>query len=321
MVKYNQEHLATIRNDVESMLNSVCSAQEHLGSLNNQVLGVADDHERNHEFYEKNPAQATEKTLANGNGASKKSAQPKLIGIRLIQQIDCVLLVRQLLHGLPFRIYPQDYDPLTGRIILSTSTEIFFLDPCLGLSSTERLTIPSGWFSSRTIESVACSSNGILYLLQKSVKKYIVSVVERSSRGTTLRVIREVDSSVYTDCRIETMNNRLFVIEKLAITKHNKHDTVDIRIYESERIIRLLRTEARDVNQIVVTSEFILYINGGFQIEIQSTENDVSDKVMEFQDIESFDCLKTLFFMPESAEKNHDGLFICFLWKYLFKQL
>ena len=136
-----------------------------------------------------------------------------------------------------------------------------------------------------------------------------MSVVERSTRGTTLRVIREVDNSVFTDCRIETMNNRLFVIEKLAITKHNKHDTVDIRIYESEKIMRSLRTEARDVNQIVFTSEFILYINGGFQ----SIENDVRDKVMEFQDIESFDCLKTLFFMPESAEKTTTGfLFVSY---------
>ncbi|XP_075262060.1 uncharacterized protein LOC142353649 isoform X2 [Convolutriloba macropyga] len=214
----------------------------------------------------------------------------------------------------------QVFDHHCERVICSFENVIFVFDH--NLDYIEKFTLPRCWPFQRTVESVAVGGDDLaMYVLQKTThQRYILSAVKKTN-GEVLRVMRQSEKSVVIESKIAAIDNCLFILEKMAITKTNKNEDIMIHLFENEVFEKTIQTNATHVNEITITPRFILVYSESNKIVIQGIENsDLLKRKIELADV---NLIKKIMFIPDSDDPDPTSgyLFVTHLFHNLYHYL
>ena len=173
-----------------------------------------------------------------------------------------------------------------------------------------------------TVESVAIGRDDLaMYVLQKtSNQRYILSAVKKTN-GEVLRVMRQSEKSGVIESKVAAIDNRLFILEKMAITKTNKNEDIMIHLFENEVFEKTIQTNATHVNEITITPRFILVYSEANKIVIQGIEN--SDLLKRKIELAEVNLIKKIIFIPDSDDPvpTSGYLFVSHLFHNLYHYL
>ncbi|XP_075249344.1 uncharacterized protein LOC142342052 isoform X2 [Convolutriloba macropyga] len=224
-----------------------------------------------------------------GKSGKLKSLRNSTPSTTLMEQIDIV---------------PRVFDPTSGQIFFTESNQVSVFGQ--NLKFNRKFTIDNDRLFKRTIEDIAFSGSGTMYVLLKSSSLWSISVLNNAT-GQFLRKIQSIESTKVSKCKIFAVQNRLFIVEKSTYSGLN---SVCVKLYEDELLCKSVRTAAQSVYDVIVTSHYIIQLWGAEKITIKSTENDESFDRVVFLD--GVNAIYDTVWVPDISCRTSGYLFVSY---------